>query len=420
MKRRQAHHTSTSNDFHAALFVDEYPRPSIDVCTIGNSPTLHTNLSEPPLSVQLWVSKLSKSCQHFLNLLVKKKQLWEVNVLSPRMPLYGTLSLFRTSFAGCYAFPCVSLGCDVSTCKPYALDCKKGGLVKQGHNDVRDSDVSLCCMGRCRREPVLVPENDRTTHPALQCRLIGLYEVCGMRKVTGWRSLTIGSLMPTHPVTGPQTCHGKPLPDEQRVRKSESTLWSPRSSGDRSRPWCAVKQIALSTLSTQPSSVSLQAVLLWSGTDPIREWCLGSASNRSLRSFALSICDYEEDAVAFLAFQWPTGLAPWCEQCLTDSAKWTIFSYCWAASFSCSMHAHLFFLIHFFWHMHAHIHRCTCIRHTSLRTHDPMLLSIHGFFLLFLCRVHIVQYTVINIHTKYSRFYNNACVCVCVCIWDGK
>ena len=120
MKRRQVHHTSTSNDFHAALLVDEYPRPSIDVCTIGNSPTLHTNLAEAPLSVQLWVSKLSNSCQHFLNLLVKEKQLWQVNVLSPRMPLYGTLSLFRTSFAGCYAFPCVSLGCDVSTCKPYA------------------------------------------------------------------------------------------------------------------------------------------------------------------------------------------------------------------------------------------------------------------------------------------------------------
>ena len=118
MKRRQVHHTSTSKDFHAALFVDEYPRPSIDVCTIGNSPTLHTNLSQPPLSVQLWVSKLSKSCQHFLNLLVKEKQLWQVNVLSPRMPLYGTLSLFRTSFACCYAFPCIPLGCDVNTCKP--------------------------------------------------------------------------------------------------------------------------------------------------------------------------------------------------------------------------------------------------------------------------------------------------------------
>ena len=121
MKRRQVHHTSTSNDFHAALLVDAYPRPSIDVCTIGNSPTLHTNLAQPSLSVQLWVSKLSKSGQHFLNLLVKEKQLWQVNVLSPRMPLYGTLSLFRTSFAGCYAFPCISLGCDVSTCKPYSL-----------------------------------------------------------------------------------------------------------------------------------------------------------------------------------------------------------------------------------------------------------------------------------------------------------
>ena len=119
MKRRQVHHTSTSNDFHAALFVDEYLRPSIDVCRIGSSPTLHTNLTQPSISVQLWVSKLSKSCQHFLNLLVKEKQLWQVNVLSPRMPLYGTLSLFRTSFAGCYAFPCISLGCDVSTCKPY-------------------------------------------------------------------------------------------------------------------------------------------------------------------------------------------------------------------------------------------------------------------------------------------------------------
>ena len=53
MKRRQVHHTSTSNDFHAALFVDEYPRQSIDVCTIGNSPILHTNLAQPPLSVQL-------------------------------------------------------------------------------------------------------------------------------------------------------------------------------------------------------------------------------------------------------------------------------------------------------------------------------------------------------------------------------
>ena len=48
-----------------------------------------------------------------------------MNVLSPSMPLYGTLSLFRTSFGGCHAFPCVSLGCDVSTCKPYVHYTKR-------------------------------------------------------------------------------------------------------------------------------------------------------------------------------------------------------------------------------------------------------------------------------------------------------
>ena len=73
--RTSSSYTSTSNDFHAALFVDEYLRPSIDVCTIGNSPILHTNLAQPPSSVQLRVCKLSKSCQNFLNLLVKEKEL---------------------------------------------------------------------------------------------------------------------------------------------------------------------------------------------------------------------------------------------------------------------------------------------------------------------------------------------------------
>ena len=86
-------------------------------------PILHTNLAQAPLS-QIHV-KVSKSCQIFLNLLLKEKELWQVIVLSPCMPLYGTLSLFRTSFAGCYAFPCVSLGCDISTCKPYTQACAR-------------------------------------------------------------------------------------------------------------------------------------------------------------------------------------------------------------------------------------------------------------------------------------------------------
>ena len=44
MKRRQFHPTSTSNDFHAALFVDEYPRPSIDAETAPHSTQILPNL----------------------------------------------------------------------------------------------------------------------------------------------------------------------------------------------------------------------------------------------------------------------------------------------------------------------------------------------------------------------------------------
>ena len=47
---------------------------------------------------------------------------------------------------------------------------KKGGLVKKGHNDVRDNDVRLAeeAWGGVTVEPVLVPEDDRTGHTAFQ------------------------------------------------------------------------------------------------------------------------------------------------------------------------------------------------------------------------------------------------------------
>ena len=52
----------------------------------------------------------------------------------------------------------------------HALDCKKGSLVKQGHNEVTDSDVSLAeaAWAGVVVKPVLVPENDRTAHLPLQ------------------------------------------------------------------------------------------------------------------------------------------------------------------------------------------------------------------------------------------------------------
>ena len=71
------------------------------------------------------------------------------------------------------SFPKSCDGCFERFSVQHALDCKKGSLVKQGHNDVRDSDVSLAeaAWGGVVMEPVLVPENDRTAHAALQADL---------------------------------------------------------------------------------------------------------------------------------------------------------------------------------------------------------------------------------------------------------
>ena len=63
-----------------------------------------------------------------------------------------------------------SCGCGERFSVQHALDCKNGGLVRRSHNDVRDSDVSLAeaAWGGVVVEPVLVAENNRTAHPALQ------------------------------------------------------------------------------------------------------------------------------------------------------------------------------------------------------------------------------------------------------------
>ncbi len=68
------------------------------------------------------------------------------------------------------AFPSTCDGCGEDFSVQHALDCKKGGLVKQGHNDVRDNDVRLAeaAWGGVTVEPVMVPEDDKTGHPSLQ------------------------------------------------------------------------------------------------------------------------------------------------------------------------------------------------------------------------------------------------------------
>ncbi len=68
------------------------------------------------------------------------------------------------------ALPAVCDGCGDAFSLQHGLDCAKGGLIKKGHNDVRDNDARLAelAWGCVTIEPVLVPENDKTGHPSLQ------------------------------------------------------------------------------------------------------------------------------------------------------------------------------------------------------------------------------------------------------------
>ena len=52
----------------------------------------------------------------------------------------------------------------------HGLDCHKGGPIKRGHNDLRDSDARLADLawGVVTIEPEMIPEGDRNQRPMLQ------------------------------------------------------------------------------------------------------------------------------------------------------------------------------------------------------------------------------------------------------------
>ena len=60
-------------------------------------------------------------------------------------------------------------GCVASFSLQHGLDCAKGGLVKKGHNDLRDTDALIAdtAWGGVTIEPILIPENDKRNRPMI-------------------------------------------------------------------------------------------------------------------------------------------------------------------------------------------------------------------------------------------------------------
>ena len=122
------------------------------------------------------VASLPTLAQRTLSRVVKGSASGWLTVLPLRQEGYDlTSTQFRDQLAIRYGhqpgrLPSLCDGCGVSFTLQHALDCPKGGLIKRGHNDIRDHDAKLADLawGGVVVEPVLVPADDRNSRPALQ------------------------------------------------------------------------------------------------------------------------------------------------------------------------------------------------------------------------------------------------------------
>ena len=81
---------------------------------------------------------------------------------------------FRDALSLCYHWPLLKTpvhcdGCGEQFSFQHALDCKKGGLVTQHHNEVRDAlgDLAAIVYKDVVREPIVQEADDASGRPAL-------------------------------------------------------------------------------------------------------------------------------------------------------------------------------------------------------------------------------------------------------------
>ena len=97
--------------------------------------------------------------------------------------------------------PSVCDGCGAPFSLEHALNCKKGGNIKLGHDQVRDECIHLCTMAYgaagVKKEPFLREASGNVRDKDLRADFLAIL-VCGRGR--GWRFFITAFWMLTHPL----------------------------------------------------------------------------------------------------------------------------------------------------------------------------------------------------------------------------
>lgn len=151
----------TSHSLHCKLILDE---------------TAHQRRKDQTAAFEDVCATLPALPQRRLRRIVKNEASTWLTVLPLQQDGYDlSATQFRDQLAIRYGHEPIGLppecdGCGAPFSLQHSLDCKKGGLVKRGHDDLRDSDAQLADLawGGVCAEPVLVPDNDKRGRPSLR------------------------------------------------------------------------------------------------------------------------------------------------------------------------------------------------------------------------------------------------------------
>ena len=159
-------------------------------------------------------------------------------------------------------------GCGAATSLEHALDCKKGGLVTQRHNEVRNviGDLASVVFKEVVKEPVVQEANDAEGVPSLMAR--GVSEEYGSPRP--WRCLMYVSQTLT-----PCPTHSElflPFSLQLRKKRKRSTLKQQLFAEHHSHPLLCQLMESWVKKQTFLSNILLRNLLISGKSQTVRYW----------------------------------------------------------------------------------------------------------------------------------------------------